>query len=170
MRTIIESAIMTDEARIAAKFWKSLKADRTIMLGLAGSDGAESQPMTALIEGVEGGPVWIFSAKDVALVRALGEARPAVAQFVSKGHDLFASIDGRLSLHNDRAVIERLWNPFVAAWYEGGKDDPKLRLLHFDVDQAKIWLNEESLFAGIKLLFGIDPKDEYKDKVAEVRL
>ena len=28
-------------------------------------------------------------------------------------------------------MIDRLWNPFVAAWFEG-KDDPKLQLLRFD--------------------------------------
>jgi general stress protein 26 len=49
----------------------------------------------------------------------------AIATFASKGHDLFATLHGSVSLDNDRAVIDRLWNRFVAAWYEGGKDDPK---------------------------------------------
>ena len=52
-----------------------------------------------------------------------------IATFTSKGHDLFATVHGRLSLDNDRAVIDRLWNCYVAAWYERGKDDPKLALL-----------------------------------------
>ena len=71
---------------------------------------------------------------------------------------------------NDRATIDRLWNPFVAAWFEGGKDDPKLQLIRFDPEAAQIWLNDNSLFAGVKMLFGADPKQEYKDKVAEVDL
>jgi len=69
-----------------------------------------------------------------------------------------------------RATIDRLWNRFVAAWYEGGKDDPKLQLLRFDPARAQVWLNENSLTAGIKLLFGRDPKKEYADKVADVDL
>ena len=40
----------------------------------------------------------------------------------SKGHDLFATIHGRVSVDNDRAVIDRLWTRYVAAWFEGGKD------------------------------------------------
>ena len=32
------------------------------------------------------------------------------------GHDIFASLQGALVRDDDRAVIERLWNPFVAAW------------------------------------------------------
>jgi hypothetical protein len=49
---------------------------------------------------------------------------------------------------------------FVAAWFEGGKDD----------ERAEIWVDASSLVAGIKLLLGADPKKDYKDKVAEVAL
>ena len=62
-----------------------------------------------------------------------------------------------------------VWNPFVAAWYTG-KDDPSLRLLRFDPGVAEIWQNASSLFAGIKMLVGIDPKRDYQDDVAKVRL
>ena len=58
----------------------------------------------------------------------------------------------------------------MAAWFQGGKEDPKLQLLRFEPEQGQVWLNEHSLVAGIKLLMGRDPKAEYKDKVGEVRL
>ena len=58
----------------------------------------------------------------------------------------------------------------MAAWFDGGKSDPKLQLLRFDPRQAQIWLNENSLFAGVKLLMGADPKEDYADKTAQVRL
>ncbi len=58
----------------------------------------------------------------------------------------------------------------MAVWYEGGKDDPKLVLLRLDAEFAEIWLNESSVFTGIKLLLGSDPKKDYKDKVATVPL
>ena len=126
--------------------------------------------MTAQIEDDEGGPIWIFTANDTSIVTALDNSVRAVATFAAKGHDLFATIHGSLRIDNDRAVIDRLWNSFIAAWYEGGKDDPKLTLLRFDPDHAQIWENGSSLLAGMKLLFGADPKKDYKDKVAEVEL
>lgn len=46
---------------------------------------------------------------------------------------------------------------------------PKLALIRFEARSAKIWQNETSLWAGIKILFGADPKDDYKEKVADVR-
>ena len=66
-------------------------------------------------------------------------------------------------------MIDRLWNPFVAAWYNG-KDDPKLALLRMNAEHAEVWLNESSLLAGVKMVLGIDPKKDYKDKVADVDL
>ncbi len=161
---------MPSEADIEKKFWKALKSDRTVMLGLQNGVGGDSQPMTAQLEGDEGGPVWFFTSKDTDLARAIGAGQPGVAQLVDKGHDLFATFHGRLTTSTEPAVIERLWNPFVAAWFENGKDDPTLLLLRFEVDRAHIWLNESSVFAGVKLLLGKDPKKEYGDKVAEVRL
>ena len=159
-------------AELEAKFWKALKSDRTMMLGLYGMEDAHARPMTGLAED-ERSPIWFFTASDTELVEALGDgARSgrALATFASNGHDLFATLHGTLHVNTDRAVVERLWNPFVAAWFEGGKDDPKLRLLRFDADKAEIWLDDSSLLAGIKMLFGADPKEDYKDKVAEVSL
>jgi general stress protein 26 len=98
------------------------------------------------------------------------EGDRAIATFASKGHDLFATIHGRLSVDNDRAVIDRLWNRYVAAWFEGGKEDPKLVLLRLDPERAEIWGDASSFIAGVKLLLGIDPKKDYKDKVARVDL
>lgn len=160
---------MPDEREIADKLWKSIKSDRTIMLGLVGAS-ADAKPMTALLDDDEGGPLWIFTSADTDLAHAIGDGSEAMAQFASKGHDLFAALHGRLAMHNDRAMIDALWNPFIAAWFEGGKDDPKLLLLRFDLDRAHVWLNEKSLFAGVKLLLGSDPKKDYRDKTADIRM
>ena len=74
-----------------------------------------------------------------------------------------------MSLHNDAATIERLWNPFIAAWFDG-KDDPKLALLRFDPRDAEVWKNENNLLAGIKMLIGVDPKKDYADNQAHIDL
>ena len=125
--------------------------------------------MTAQVEG-ESGPIWFFTGKPNALVDNLGRGQNrAIAAFSSKGHDLFASIQGNLTVDNDRAVIDRLWNPFIAAWFEG-KDDPNLVLLRLDAERAEIWLNESNLLAGVKMLLGIDPKKNADEKVADVPL
>ncbi|HEU0098795.1 MAG TPA: pyridoxamine 5'-phosphate oxidase family protein [Allosphingosinicella sp.] len=100
----------------------------------------------------------------------MAQGNRAIATFAAKGHDLFATVHGSLRVDKDRAAIDRLWNPFAAAWYEEGKDDPKLVLLRLDAERAEIWLDGSSFVAGVKALLGVDPKKDYRDKVAEVEL
>lgn len=160
---------MATAETLQAKFWKALHSDRTMMLGLDGVEDGHARPMTAQAEGDQS-PIWFFASTDNDLVTNLAKGHRAIATFVDKGHDLFATVHGDLSIDHDRPTIDRLWNPFVAAWYEGGKDDPKLALLRLDPDKAEIWLNESSVFAGLKMLLGRDPKADYADKVATVTL
>ena len=160
---------MPTPQELETKFWSALKSDRTMMLGLVGVQDGHTRPMTGQFEN-DRGPIWFFTSKDNGIVQQIGKSNRAIATFASKGHDLFAAVHGSLSLSNDRATIDRLWNPYVAAWYEGGKDDPKLALLRLDAERAEIWLDGSSIIAGIKMLFGADPKKDYKDKVAEVTL
>jgi general stress protein 26 len=162
---------MPTPQEIEAKFWKALKSDRTMMLGLDGVEDGHARPMTAQAE-EDRAPIWFFTSTDNGIVEKLrsgGHGR-AIATFASKGHDLFATLSGRLQVDTNPAVVDRLWNPYVAAWYPGGKTDPKLALLRLDAEQAEVWIDANSMIAGIKMLLGIDPKKDYQDKVATVSL
>ena len=160
---------MSNQAEIKTKFWKALKSDRTMFLGLAEGDDGHARPMTAQTETDEGGPIWFFTSVDNALYNQINAGARAMAHFASKGHDVWATIHGDLSTTQDRAVIDRLWNPFVAAWYDG-KDDPKIALIRLDAETAEVWIDASSIVAGLKMLIGIDPKEDYKDKVATITL
>jgi general stress protein 26 len=160
---------MPTPQELEAKFWSALKSDMTMMLGLDGVEDGHARPMTAQVE-KERGPIWFFTVKANGIVQQLDHGNRAIATFTSKGHDLFATVHGRLSVDTDLAVVDRFWTRFVAAWYEGGRDDPTLTLLRLDAQQAEILEESSSLVAGIKMLFGADPKQDYKDKVAKVRM
>jgi general stress protein 26 len=167
---------MPTETEITQDFWKALRSDMTVMLGLTGSD-MKTRPMTAQLhdddaddDGMHRGPIWFFTSRDATIVQGLTGSVAAVFTFVSKGNGVFAHVTGRLSQDHDRAVIDDLWNPFVAAWYPGGKDDPTLTLLRFDPDHAEIWLDGSSLLAGLKVLVGGNPQADYAGKVARVAL
>jgi len=162
---------MPPPQELEQKFWQALKSDMTMMLGLDGVEDGHARPMTAQLEHDDRGPIWFFTARDNTIVKKLAaQSNRAIATFTSKGHDLFATIHGTVRLDTDRAVIDRLWNRYIAAWYEGGNDDPKLALLRLDPERAEIWADASSILAGVKLLLGVDPKVSYKDKVAEVSL
>ena len=127
------------------------------------------QPMTALIEEDDGGPLWIFTSKESDLARAIGGGKPAHATFTGKKHDLFANVIGRLSIDNDRAVIERLWNPLGRGLVRGRQGRSRSCACCASTRSTrKIWLNATPLGAAIEWLLRRDPKESYKDKVAEV--
>jgi general stress protein 26 len=164
---------MADDREIEEKFWKALKGSPFIMLGIDGARDGATQPMTANFEDQdrEEGVLWIFTANDHDLTRAMGQSNRAIASYSAKGHDLFASLRGTLRIDNDRATIDRLWSPIIAEWYEG-KDDPKMALVRFDVEDAKIWLSDVEGFLkpAFNKLLGRKPEAGMKEKVAEVSL
>jgi general stress protein 26 len=168
-----EETGMAKDHEIEKRFWKELDDSPFMMLGIEGARDGATQPMTANFrdEDREAGRLWFFTANDHDLARALGKSDRAIAAYAAKGHDLFASLRGTLVADNDRATVDRLWNAVVAQWYEG-KDDPKLLLLRFEVDDAKIWLSDVEGFLkpALNKLLGRKPESGMEEKVAEVRL
>lgn len=159
---------MPEDKQIEARFWKALRSDPVMMLGVDGVEDGFARPMAAQID-EDRSPIWFFTSTDNHIVDAVREGRRAIATVAIKG-ELYASVRGNLSVSQDQAMIDKLWNPMAAAWFENGKDDPKLRLLRLDAEEAEIWLDGSGLVAGVKSLLGIDPKEDYKDDQATVPL
>ena len=156
---------MSDDNHIIADFFKSLKHSPFVMIGLDDTPD-HSQPMTAQIDGEDRETLWFFTGRDNRM--AIGG--PAMAQYVSKGHDLFACVSGNLTPDNDPVVIDRLWSNQVAAWFPGGKDDPNLLLMRFALNSAEIWEADVSLTGMVKMMFGGTIKPSEAGSHAEVSL
>jgi general stress protein 26 len=142
---------MSDDIR--KDFWKALDASPYVMVGQTG-EREHHVPMSAQLDKDADSAFWFFTATD----NRLAGGGPAMAQFASKGHDLFACISGTLRREEDPAVLDRLWNNGVAAFYPGGKSDPKLLLLRFDLDDAEIWTADPGIKGMFKLATGMSMK------------
>jgi general stress protein 26 len=168
------------EAVLKKKFWKELDDSPFMMLGLQGVEDDRTRPMTAQVDVPEGadkedgGQIYFFGSKSDGVGQAVSGPSRAVATYASKGHGVFAHVHGTLVPSDDKAVIERLWNPFVASWYKDGKDDPDLQLLRFDTESAELWEatpGSTMKAATLKALFDIDPGREHQeDHQARVQL
>jgi len=158
---------MTTDQEFAHKFWKSIRSDMTAMVG---TKDVHPKPLTAQFDG-DRKTIFFFTAKGTELAESASSPVDATIIYSSKGHDLFATVHGKLEVDNDPVLIDRLWNRFVAAWFEEGKDDPKLCLLRFEPGEAEIWKDASSIVAGLKLFLGMgDPKEDYEDSVATLKL
>ncbi|MBM2575036.1 pyridoxamine 5'-phosphate oxidase family protein [Jannaschia sp. Os4] len=151
---------MSTQDDLAAAFWSHLASDRIVMLA---TDGAPPRPMAALLKD-GAGPVHFFTAADTDLGEALasGNARTATMTFQAKGQDLWASVTGTLTMPNDPQTIDALWSPMTAAWFEGGRDDPSLRLLRLDLHEGEVWEDVSALAVALKGLTGgtVDASDK----------
>lgn len=138
----------SEKREIKTHLWKKMESSPYVMLGLM--DGAHSEPMTAQLDEDQVDTIFFFAGKDN---RAAGGGA-AMVQFVSKGHDFFACIKGNVRRDDDRAMIDKLWNNQVEAWFPGGKSDPSLTLLRLDIESAELWETDMSLSGRMKMLFG----------------
>lgn len=140
---------MADTHKIKQDFWQKLADSPFVMIGADGG-GQHSEPLTAQLDQDQVDTLFFFIGKD----NRLANGGKAMAQFVSKGHDFFACLSGEARVDNDFAMIDKLWNKQVEAWFPGGKDDPNLALLRFDIDSAEMWETDMSLAGKVKMLFG----------------
>lgn len=140
---------MADTEQLKADLWKKMADSPFVMVGPV--DGStHSAPLTAQLDEDQVDTLFFFVGRDN---RIAGAGRVMV-QFVSKGHDFFACLDGDARVDNDMAMIDKLWNKQVEAWFPGGKTDPNLALVRVDIDSAELWETDMSLGGKLKMLFG----------------
>ena len=140
---------MADIAQLKSDLWKKMASSPFVMIGLM--DSTEHHiPLTAQLDEDQVDTLFFFIGKD----NRLAQGGRAMAHFVSKGHDFFACLDGIAAIDNDFAQIDKLWNRQAEAWFPGGKDDPNLALLRFDIHSAELWETDMSLSGKLKMLFG----------------
>lgn len=156
---------MTENTTSIADFYKALKHSPFVMIGLDDTPD-HSAPMTAQIDEAVHDALWFFTSKDNRI--AIGG--PAMAQFAAKGHDFFACLHGTLIVDNDQATIDQLWSKQVEAWFPGGKSDPNLVLLRYDIENAEMWEADISMIGMAKMMFGGTIKSEEMGDHSEMTL
>lgn len=63
----------------------------------------------------------------------------------------YAAVYGRVSVVQDRGLIERLWKEAWKVWFPRGKADPAIALLRFDAERGELWDNAGT--KGLTFLF-----------------
>ena len=109
----------TDEIR--KDMWKAMADSPYVMLGLDG-DRRHFEAMYAVLDKDADSEFWFYTKRSN---RAAGGGNATVT-FVSKGHDLFASIEGRLTEETRQDIKDKYWTSQVEAWYDQGRQDPEL--------------------------------------------
>jgi general stress protein 26 len=151
--------------QITQDMWSKMADSPFVMIGLTG-DHQHSAPMTAQLDPDANGKFWFYTSKD----NRIAPGGAAMAQFVSKGHSLYACIAGTLVEETSEAVKDKYWSKQVEAWFAGGRQDPSLLMLRFELDSAEIWESDTSIGGKFKMLTGQTIKPQEAGSHAEVAL
>lgn len=132
----------------------------TVMLMTMIGDEHSSRPMT--VAGVDGDRLSFLVDTTAQWSSAVATGAAVVHVTLSDvSHNDYVALNGATSMTEDRAEIERLWNPGAAAFFEG-KDDPNLAVLRFDVSDGQFWDSPSgrlgSLVSLVKAAVGGDDK------------
>lgn len=88
------------------------------------------------------GRLWFFSSADSTRNKHIN-ADPRVQLIFTNTPDMeFLTVYGTASISTDRALIDRLWNGLVEAWFES-KDDPNISLICVQPASAHYWDTED---------------------------
>ncbi len=138
-----------DAAR--TQMWSELKNTRTGMLWMRDTD-QHPQPMTHFAD-PENGALWFITSADTDLVSAIGHGAEAGFTMVSPDQDYHASLCGSLVVYESEEKLDELWSLAAAAWFERGREDPKVTLLKLSPREAAVWATDGNpVIVGLKMM------------------
>lgn len=100
----------------------------------------------------ETGTVWFLSSSETDKNKDI-EKDPRVtlvAQNNSKYE--YVQLNGRATIHRDRALIDKYWTKMAEAWFDG-KDDPRVTVLAVHPESGHYWSTQNGkIVSGAKML------------------
>ena len=58
---------------------------------------------------------------------------------MNNGSSEYLSVYGKAYIYQDKNTIEEKWTPLASAWFEEGKDDPKVSVIRVTPDETYYW-------------------------------
>lgn len=135
----------------ADQLWKRLQDTRAGMLSIDDST-QHPQPMSHFADS-DSGVIWFITSSDTDLVGAVGHGGEATYVYQSQKGDYHASIKGPLVVYESEETLDSLWSTPIAAWFEKGREDPKVTLLQLTPREAAIWASDSNpILVGLKMI------------------
>ncbi|MBN9189431.1 pyridoxamine 5'-phosphate oxidase family protein [Microbacterium sp.] len=142
---------MTDELEIVRTI---LKSARTASVTTQTASGALHSRPLAVLDDDFAGTLWFFTADPSSKTADLA-AHPQVNVSVGDGKG-WLSLSGVATISRDEERIDRYWNPWAAAYFEGGRDDPTVALLQVDVSSIHYWdLDKPAIVTAFEVAKGL---------------
>nr|WP_309501832.1 pyridoxamine 5'-phosphate oxidase family protein [uncultured Roseovarius sp.] len=127
---------MTDMMR--DEFWN--RAEK-ITAGMLSAAGAPPRPMAHQVS-KDDKALWFITAQGTDIADAARAGSKAQHILACAHGQLYAAIDGRLSVEANNEKLDELWSPMAAIWFDDGREDADICLVRFTPEKAEIWATD----------------------------
>lgn len=97
-----------------------------------------TRPM-ALQEVDEYGNLWFLSSSESNKNFEIKADEKVQLLFSKTADSHYLSVFGSAYIYKDKNKIEEMWSPIAKAWFEEGKDDPKLTVIRVSPEDSYYW-------------------------------
>ncbi|MEO7977964.1 pyridoxamine 5'-phosphate oxidase family protein [Flavobacterium sp.] len=74
--------------------------------------------------------------------------------FASNSSSQYISIYGNATIYKDQEKINELWSPVIKAWFEDGKNDPKVTVIKVSPSDAYYWDTKDGKIISLLKMAG----------------
>ena len=125
------------------KIWNLIKDIKTGMLTTRNGEELRSRPMV-LVQDEYDGTLWFYTNLESEKVFELESDNDVCVSFADADDHVYVSLTGVGRAIRDKTLIEKYWNPFVAAWFPDGKESQDVGMLEIKVQKGEHWNSDSS--------------------------
>lgn len=120
------------------KIWDMIKKIKVGMLTTELGSNLHARPMHN-VQSEYDGRLWFFTNLQSETAFEVNRESKVGVTYQDVGSEVYVSLTGDAKISKDKALIEKFWNPFVAAWFPEGKDSPNVALIEIHVRSGEHW-------------------------------
>lgn len=123
----------------------------TMMTTRNGENHLHSCPMNTTETSIGAKEIWFIGHKPSETVDNIKQNPEVNLAYVTQESDKYLSISGTAELVEDEEKLNELWSVMYNAYFEQGKDDPKVQLIKVVPHGAEYWANGNAIASAVKM-------------------
>ena len=123
----------------------------TMMTTRNGENHLHSCPMNTTETSIGAKEIWFIGHKPSETVDNIKQNPEVNLAYVTQESDKYLSISGTAELVEDEEKLNELWSVMYNAYFELGKDDPKVQLIKVVPHGAEYWANGNAITSAVKM-------------------
>ena len=123
----------------------------TMMTTRNGENHLHSCPMNTTETSIGAKEIWFIGHKPSETVDNIKQNPEVNLAYVTQESDKYLSISGTAELVEDEEKLNELWSVIYNAYFEKGKEDPKVQLIKVVPHGAEYWANGNAITSAVKM-------------------